>query len=165
MFETSGLTVSLIPDQIHVSPALFRLAHSVLGGDCVYYTTDAMSAAGMPPGRYPLGKWQLEVGADQIVRQPGKHLFAGSALRPIDGIFRAAQMLDCPWQKVWPRFSEIPAKLMGLRNELAVGQPADFCVLQMAIENQLLELQAHANGHPAIRCQVAREELPTARGT
>jgi N-acetylglucosamine-6-phosphate deacetylase len=144
----SGLTVNLIPDQIHVSPTLFRLTHWVLGGDSIYYTTDAMSAAGMPPGRYPLGKWQLEVGADQIVRQPGKPLFAGSALRPIDGIFRAAQMLNCPWQRVWPRFSEIPASLIGLRNELAVGQPANFCALKVAAENQLLELQTYADGQP-----------------
>jgi N-acetylglucosamine-6-phosphate deacetylase len=146
VLDMSGLMVSLIPDQIHVSPALFRLAHWVLGGDSIYYTSDAMSAAGMPPGRYPLGNLQLEVGADQIVRQPGKPLFAGSALRPIDGVFRAAQMLGCPWQQTWPRFSETPAKLMGLRNELAVGQAADFCVLKVVGENQLVDLQTYVNG-------------------
>jgi N-acetylglucosamine-6-phosphate deacetylase len=146
VFDMSGLTVSLIPDQIHVSPPLFRLAHWVLGADSIYYTTDAMSAAGMPPGRYPLGKWQLEVGPDQIVRQPGKPLFAGSALRPIEGIFRAAQMLGCPWQKVWPRLSETPARLMGLLNELAVGERADFCTVKVAGENQLLDLQTYVSG-------------------
>src|SRR5206468_5846455 len=140
VFETPGLTVSLIPDQIHVSPSLFRLIHRVLGADSIYYTTDAMSAAGMPPGRYKLGAMELEVGPDQIVRQPGKPLFAGSALRPIDGIFRAAQMLGRPWQEVWPRFSEAPAKLMGMRNELAVGQAADFCALRVGRENQLVNL-------------------------
>ena len=146
VFETSGLKVSLIPDQIHVSPPLFRLVHRVLGADAVYYTTDAMSAAGMPPGRYKLGKMELEVGSDQIVRQPGKSLFAGSALRPIDGVFRAAQMLGCPWKEVWRRFSEAPAKLMGLRNELLVGQPADFCLLKPEGKNQLLELQVQGAG-------------------
>jgi N-acetylglucosamine-6-phosphate deacetylase len=146
VFDMSGLTANLIPDQIHVSPPLFRLAHWVLGGDSIYYTTDAMSAAGMPPGRYPLGKWQLEVGSDQVVRQPGKPLFAGSALRPIDGIFRAAQMLNCPWQKVWPRLSEIPARLMGLQDELAVGQLANFCALKVDAQNQLRELQTYASG-------------------
>ncbi len=133
VMDMSGLMVSLIPDQIHVSPPLFRLAHWVLGGDSICYASDAMSAAGMPPGRYPLGKWKLEVGPDQIVRQPGKPLFAGSALRPIDGIFRAAKMLGCPWQQ-------------GLRNELAVGQPADFCVVKVVGENQLVDLQTYANG-------------------
>ena len=146
VLETPGLMVSLIPDQIHVSPPLFRLLHRELSADSIYYITDAMSAAGMPPGRYKLGKLDLEVGADQIVRQPGKTLFAGSALRPLDGIFRAAQMLGCAWQKVWLRFSEAPAKLMGLRNDLAVGRPADFCLLKVTPENQLIELQTFAKG-------------------
>ena len=145
VFETQGLMVSLIPDQIHVSAPLFRLVHRVLGPDSMYYTTDAMSAAGAPPGRYKLGKMDLEVGPDQIVRQPGKPLFAGSALRPIEGVFRAAQMLGCSWQEVWPRFSEAPARLMGLSGELAVGQPADFCILKVAGNNQLLDMQVYAS--------------------
>ena len=140
VFETPGLMVSLIPDQIHVSPPLFRLIHRVLGPEAIYYTTDAMSAAGAPPGRYRLGRMELDVGADQIVRQPGQTLFAGSALRPIDGVFRAAQMLDRSWMEIWPRFSEAPAKLLGLRNELAVGQPANFCLLTAEREDRLVSV-------------------------
>jgi N-acetylglucosamine-6-phosphate deacetylase len=146
VLETPGLCVSLIPDRIHVSPPLFRIIHRVLGPDSIYYTTDAMSAAGAPPGRYPLGKLELDVGPDQIVRQPGKLLFAGSALRPIDGVFRAAEMLNHKWQDVWKSFSEQPAKLLGLRNELTVGQPATFCLLKTTEQEKLTELQVCANG-------------------
>ena len=142
VFETPGLTPSLIPDQIHVSPALFRLVHRVLPADAIYYTTDAMAAAGAPPGRYKLGAVDVEVGADQIVRQPGKSNFAGSALRPIDGIFRAAQMLNRPWQEVWPHFSQTPARLMGLPNGFEPGQRANFCVLKFDEKNQFQELIA-----------------------
>jgi N-acetylglucosamine-6-phosphate deacetylase len=146
VFEIPGIKVSLIPDQIHVSPLLFRLIHRVLGADSIFYTTDAMSAAGMPPGRYKLGPLELEVGADQIVRQPGKPLFAGSALRPIEGVFRAAEMLGCQWQDVWPRFSVAPAKLIGLRNDLAVGEPADFCVLKVDDTQRLLDVKLYLKG-------------------
>ena len=59
----------------------------------------------------------------------------------LNGIFRAVQMLQCPWQAVWARFSQAPAELMGLRNELAVGQPADFCVLKVNDRNELVELR------------------------
>jgi len=131
VFETPGLIVSLIPDRIHVSPLLFRLAHRVLGLEAIYYTTDAMSAAGAPPGNYRLGHLKLEVGADQVVRQPGQPLFAGSALRPVEGVFRAAEMLGCPWQEAWLRFSEAPARLLGLPSGLAVGEPADFCLVKV----------------------------------
>jgi len=147
--ETRGLTVSLIPDTTHVSPALFRLIHRELGPNSIYYTTDAMSAAGAKPGRYKLGQLELEVGPDQIVRLPGKPNFAGSALRPIDGIFRAAKMLGCSWQEVWPRFSEIPARFMGLRGGFEVGAPADFCVLSVTAENTLRELRVFSSGESA----------------
>ncbi len=154
IFETAGLRVSLIPDRIHVSPALFRLVHRVLRSENIYYTTDAMSAAGAPPGKYKLANLELAVGEDQIVRRPGQTNFAGSALKPIQGIFRAAQMLHCSWQEIWPRFSEHPAKLMGLSNALEIGQPANFCLLKFAGENQLAEWQSWRNG---ARCQALPE--------
>src|SRR5437879_4699390 len=141
VFETPGLMVSLIPDRIHVSPPLFRLAHSLLGPQSVYYTSDAMSAAGAPPGSYRLGHLKLEVGADQVVRQPGQALFAGSALRPVEGVFRATEMLGCSWQEAWLRFSEAPARLLGLAQGLAVGKPSEFCVVTMEAGNRLKALR------------------------
>ena len=141
VFDTPGLMPSLIPDTHHVSPMLFRHMHRALPPERIYYTTDAMSAAGAPPGRYTIGSIELEVGADQIVRQPGKPNFAGSALKPIDGITRAAAMLGKSWREVWPHFSQRPAELMGLRNEIAVGQPADFCVVKEGTDGVLTEAQ------------------------
>ena len=146
VFETHGLLTSLIPDGTHVSPALFRLIHRELGSGSIYYTSDAMAAAGAKPGRYPLGKLELEVGADQIVRLPGRSNFAGSALRPIDGIFRAARMLRTSWREVWQCFSEAPARMMGLPGGLNVGAPADFCVLTLTPENSLERLEVFSNG-------------------
>jgi len=148
VFETPDLQVGLIPDTIHVSPSLFRIIHRNLVPDWIYYVSDAMSAAGMAAGRYKLGKLELEVGEDQIVRQPGKPLFAGSALRPIDGVFRAAAMLSCSWWAVWPRYSVVPARMMGLKSDLAVGGRADFCVLKV-IGDSLLQLKTHAAGQPS----------------
>ena len=146
VFENPGLTVGLIADRIHMSPALFRTVHRVLGPAAIYYTTDAMSAAGAPPGRYSIGPLELEVGEDQVVRQPGKSNFAGSALRPIDGVFRAAQMLDCPWQEVWDAFSGRPAQFMGLPLELRVGGKADFCLLTATEGNRLERFQVWVHG-------------------
>ena len=146
MFETKGLKVSLIPDAFHVSPPLFRLIHRVIGSDSIYYTTDAMAAAGAPPGRYTIGRLEVEVAEDGVVRQPGSPLFAGSALEPVRGSFRAAEMLDCPWQETWTRLSDTPAQLMGLPHGLAVGQPATFCVLQVTPENWLESLHVYLNG-------------------
>jgi len=147
VFETPELTVGLIPDQIHVSPALFRLMHREMPSR-IYYTTDAMSAAGMPAGRYKLGKMEVEVGTDQVVRRPGTQLFAGSALRPIDGVFRAARMLNCSWRETWARFSGKPASFMSLPHGLEVGQSADFCTLKVVGDHHLIEFQTHTSASP-----------------
>ena len=146
-FDTPGLVVSLIPDQIHVSPSLFRLLHRALPKDSIYYTTDAMAAAGAPPGRYSIAQLEVEVGADQIVRQPGKPNYAGSALLPIDGVLRTAEMLGSPWQDVWDGFSVRPAKFIGLDARLSVGVPADFCLVSMGVGKRLTELQTYVRGY------------------
>jgi N-acetylglucosamine-6-phosphate deacetylase len=160
VLDTPGLTAGLIPDQIHVTAPLFRLIHRVRDpesisrpvrerlSNLIYYTTDAMSAAGAPPGRYRLGALEIEVGADQVVRHPGRTNLAGSALRPIDGVFRAARMLDCVWSDVWDRFGATAANLMELAYGLEPRQPADFCVLKLSRIGQLESAHAYAGGAP-----------------
>lgn len=144
-FEIPELTVGLIPDGVHVSASFFRLVHRVVGAGSIYYTTDAMAAAGAPPGRYKIGRLDLEVGPDQIVRLPGTPNFAGSALQPIDGVSRAAEMLGCSWQDVWPHFSTAPGRFMGLPDtELKVGGPAAFCLIQTSPTNQIRSLKTAA---------------------
>ena len=69
----------------------------------------------------------------------------GSALRPIDGVFRAARMLNRPWQKVWDQASRAPADLLGLPYGLAPGLPANFCVLKTSGPDQLAHLEVLEN--------------------
>ncbi len=136
--DTPGLTCGLIPDRWHVSPTLFRLIHRLVAPDSIYYTTDAMAAAGAPPGKYRLGQLELEVGPEQIVRLPGTPNLAGSALTPIDGVHRAAEMLDCDWQEVWPRFSQAPARFMGLKEGFTIGSPSNFALIETDSANRIV---------------------------
>lgn len=130
VIEESRLVAGLIPDGIHVSPALFRLLHQALGRERIYWTTDAMSAAGAPSGRYSLGSIDLMVGDDRIVRHPVTKTFAGSALEPIEGIRRGAHMLETSWRHVWDYFSVHPARLINLPCDLSPGSPAGFCLIR-----------------------------------
>lgn len=136
--DTPGLTYGLIPDRWHVSPTLFRLIHRLVNPNSFYYTTDAMAAAGAPPGKYRLGQLELEVGPEQIVRLPGTPNLAGSALTPIEGVRRAAEMLDCDWQDVWPKFSQAPARFMGLEKGFRVGTPANFALIETGSANRIV---------------------------
>ncbi len=145
--EESDLRASLIPDRIHVSPLLFRLLHRLLGDARICYTTDAMAAAGAGPGVFPLAGLRLEVGADGVVRQPGKPNYAGSSLAPIDGIRRAAAMLRRAPEEVWPFFSSQPEQFMGLPPALTAGAPADFCLLHRTAGVTRIEI--HVVGEPS----------------
>ncbi|MBT5926803.1 MAG: N-acetylglucosamine-6-phosphate deacetylase, partial [Verrucomicrobia bacterium] len=53
--DSGDSVTGIIPDGIHVSPTLFRLFHKLIPNDHIYYTSDAMSAAGAVPGRYKIG--------------------------------------------------------------------------------------------------------------
>jgi len=87
------LYACFIPDGIHLPPGVLKNFVRAKPSDKVLFTTDAMSAAGAPPGRYPLGEMVVEVGADRIVRQPGSSNFAGSALTMDDACGRVSRYL------------------------------------------------------------------------
>ena len=128
--DTPGLTYSLIPDRWHVSPALFRILHRLIDRDTLYYTTDAMAAAGSAPGKYSLGHLELEVGPEEIVRLPGTPNLAGSALTPINAIRHAADMLRCDWQEIWRNYSTIPAQFAKLSDGYEPGARAEFVEIE-----------------------------------
>lgn len=84
-----------IPDGIHLPPHVLKNLVRAKPAGKALFTTDCMSAAGAPPGRYTIGPMVLEVGADRIVREPGKTNFAGSALAPDEGVQNVARWLRC----------------------------------------------------------------------
>lgn len=119
VLELENIYISLIPDMIHVAPALFRIVHRLVAPDRIIYVTDAMAAAGAPPGRYKLGRLELEVGADGVVRQPGRANFAGSSLTPAGGLRRAAEMLGTTPEQAVAGWTSNPARMMGWKPEAA----------------------------------------------
>ena len=154
-------SVSVIPDGIHVSPALMRLLHRSLPASAIIYVTDAMAAAGAAPGTYTLGALTLEVGADRVVRLPGTPHLAGSALTPIQGVWRAAQMRRCRWQDVWPCFSENVAAAWGMARPLQPGGPADFLLLDGDETEPRVRLRAVVAGRLEPACE---HDLPGGEG-
>jgi N-acetylglucosamine-6-phosphate deacetylase len=146
ILDQKCLTVGIIPDGIHVSPAPFRLFHRILGGENIYYTTDAMAAAGAPPGRYRIGAVEVEVGSDQVVRLPGQPNFAGSALSPLEGVQRAAKMLGIEWQSLWDSFSSVPTRMMGVDLGIAIGKPATFSLIETDATGVPVKIQSYLDG-------------------
>jgi N-acetylglucosamine-6-phosphate deacetylase len=74
------LTASFIADGLHVPPRVLRNFVRAKPAGKVIFTTDCMATAGAGPGRYRIGRLEIEVGDDGVVREPGKPNFAGSSL-------------------------------------------------------------------------------------
>jgi N-acetylglucosamine-6-phosphate deacetylase len=77
-FTDDRYTLGLIADLAHVAPDVCKLVFQVAGGR-VALVTDAVAAAGMPPGRYHLGGADVLLTDDGVPRSPDGTI-AGSAL-------------------------------------------------------------------------------------
>lgn len=85
------LWLCFIADGAHVSfTALGN--YLKLAGDRAIIVSDAMTAAGLGPGTYTLGRWTLKIGDDLVARAPdGSHLVgAALAMAPAADRLRAA---------------------------------------------------------------------------
>lgn len=87
------LIACLIPDGIHLPPFALKNFFRAKPAGRVLFTTDAMSGAGAPPGRFTIGRHTIEVGADRVARVPGAKNFAGSTLAPDEGVRNCARYL------------------------------------------------------------------------
>jgi len=98
------LTACLIPDGVHLPPAVLRNFFRAKPPGKTLLTTDAMAAAAAPPGRYRIGRSEVE-SRDGVVRVPGQPNFAGSCLTPDAGVRNAARWLGIPEPEARALFS------------------------------------------------------------
>lgn len=75
------LYVTFIPDGVHVPFFALKNYMALVGLDRCICVTDAIAPAGLGPGRYTLGRWDLLIGEDMVARAPDGSHFVGSAIR------------------------------------------------------------------------------------
>ncbi|AEW94812.1 MULTISPECIES: N-acetylglucosamine-6-phosphate deacetylase [Streptomycetaceae] len=136
LLEDERVTVELINDGTHLHPAMLELAFRAAGAGRVAFITDAMGAAGMSDGRYPLGPMEVEV-KDGVARLVEGGSIAGSTLT-LDTAFRRAVTVDrLPVEQVVEAISVNPARLLGVYDRvgsLEPGKDADLVVLDETFE-------------------------------
>ncbi len=129
--------VGLIPDGIHVHPAVVQMIWSLKGPQGTNLVSDAMAALGMPPGTYALNDFAVAV-TEQDCRLPDGTL-AGSIL-PIDAALRnLIAMTGCSLPDALATCTTTPAKLLGIadeRGDIAPGMIADLLLLTPELEVQ-----------------------------
>ena len=84
------------------------------GAERTVLITDAIAAAGSPPGRYTLGDVDAELGADGRVSLPGTPYLAGSSLTMDRAIGNTVRFTGLPIDQIVPMASTIPAAYLGI---------------------------------------------------
>ena len=108
------LIACFIPDGIHLPPFVLKNFVRAKTPGRVFFTTDCMSAAGGPPGRYTIGPHEVEVGEDGIVHLPGDTRFAGSSLTLDLGVANIMRWFDLDIASAIEICSTAPARHFGI---------------------------------------------------
>jgi len=124
----SRLSADIIADGIHLDPAIVQLFLRAKGPDGAVLITDAISATGMPDGRYRLGTFEVEVKNGRCLSN-GK--LAGSVLTMDRAVRNVMQFAHWDLQQAVRLATLNPARVAGLatRGKLEAGAEADFVVL------------------------------------
>ncbi|WP_380278231.1 N-acetylglucosamine-6-phosphate deacetylase [Kitasatospora purpeofusca] len=134
LLEDERVTVELINDGVHLHPSVLDLAYGTAGASRVALITDAMGAAGMGDGLYPLGPLQVEV-KDGVARLVEGGAIAGSTLTLDVAFKRSVTVNGLGLNQAVESLSTVPARLLGLADQvgsLEPGKLADLAVVDSA---------------------------------
>ena len=136
LLEDERVVVELINDGTHLHPSVLRLAFRSAGPGRVAFVTDAMGAAGMGDGEYPLGPLRVRV-QDGVARLAADGTIAGSTLTMDRALRRAVTVDGLPLPQAVEAVSGTPARLLGLADRVGSVEPgkdADLVVLDEEFE-------------------------------
>src|SRR5580700_9038072 len=122
------LSADIIADGIHLDPAIVELFLKAKGPGRAVLITDAISATGMPDGRYRLGTFEVEVKNGRCLAD-GK--LAGSVLTMDRAVRNVMHFAHWDLQQAIRLATLNPARVAGFtdRGKLEAGAVADFVVL------------------------------------
>ncbi|MGI8826189.1 MAG: N-acetylglucosamine-6-phosphate deacetylase [Chloroflexota bacterium] len=123
------VTVGLIADGVHCHPSAIELTLRAKGAERIALITDMVSAAGMAAGSYRLGGREVHL-RDGVVSLADGTL-AGSALVMDQAVRNVVRWTSASIPQALRMASEIPARLLGLRNtgRIEVGLDANLVLL------------------------------------
>jgi N-acetylglucosamine-6-phosphate deacetylase len=130
------VTVEMITDGIHLSPAIVRMALLAKGFAGASLVTDAISALGMPDGEYGLGTHRVLVHAGRCTvagECPGVETLAGSVHSMDRALFNTMRFSGCSLDEASHMASAVPARLAGVADRKGIlepGKDADIVLLQ-----------------------------------
>ena len=127
------MSADIIADGVHLEPPIVKLFAQAKGPEQTVLITDAISATGMPDGRYRLGSFEVDV-RDGKCMANGK--LAGSVLTMDRAVRNLARFAEWDLSRAVAAASRNPARVARIANKgvLTAGADADFAVLSAAGE-------------------------------
>ena len=108
------LWICFIADGVHVPYLALRNYLKVAGLERTIVVTDAIAPAGLGPGLYTLGRWQLKIGEDMVARAPdGSHLVGSAISMPIS-VERLMKLGGLSHPEALKLTAENPRRALGL---------------------------------------------------
>ena len=123
------LTADIIADGIHVEPSVVNLFLKAKGVEGAVLITDAISATGMPDGKYHLGKFEVEVKNGHCISD-GR--LAGSVLTLDRAVRNVMEFAGWSLQHSVRLATYNPARVLGVDNTKGIikaGADADMVVM------------------------------------
>jgi N-acetylglucosamine-6-phosphate deacetylase len=114
------LTTEIIVDGVHLPAPLLKLVYKIKGPDKIALITDAMRAAGMPPGESVLGskKNGLRVLVeDGVAKLPDRSAFAGSVATANQLVRNMVTLADVSLTDAVKMITQTPAMIMGVQHK------------------------------------------------
>lgn len=106
------VTVWLIPDGLHVHPALVAIVRRAVGPDRLAIVTDAIAALGMGPGQHRLAGRLVD--CDETSARLPDGTLAGSVIDLEQGVRNLAAFTGCTMEEARLAVTAVPERLLGV---------------------------------------------------
>jgi N-acetylglucosamine-6-phosphate deacetylase len=164
---SDNLWASFIVDGHHLPPSVVKCMVRAKGVQRSILTSDAISAAGMPPGRYRLGAVDIVVQPNYRAERAdgaGSGILAGSAIDLLRGVENVIRFAGVSLSEAITMASTNPALLMGLSSRIGTlepGRDANLVVFEWKADSGELELkQTLMEGHVVYEAAKAGSDQP-----
>lgn len=142
-----GMDVEIIADGIHLPAPLLKLVYKIKGSAKTALITDAMRAAGMPPGESVLGSIHdglKVIVEDGVAKLPDRSAFAGSVATANRLVRNMVIMADVPLAEAVTMMTATPASIMGVgdkKGSITTGKDADIVIFdeELNIKTTMVE--------------------------
>jgi len=139
-FILDEMDVEIIADGVHLPAPLLKLVYKIKGADKTALITDAMRAAGMPPGKSILGNMKTGLPViveDDVAKLPDRTAFAGSVATTDRLVRNMISLADVSMIDAVRMMTSTPARIIGVldrKGTLTKGKDADIVIFDENIK-------------------------------